>query len=127
MTREELTRLFPHASEQFLRRNATDDPARSDSARAMPIAEPPASNGALATRQAQARDTRKRIVRLTSYRVRLLDTDNVCGKFHTDAIRYCGAGILPDDAPDRCEIFTSQIKVATKAEERTRIVIELLP
>jgi hypothetical protein len=127
MTREELTRLFPHASEQFLRRNATDDPARSDSARPVPVPESPSVNGALATRQAEARDTRKRIVRITSFRARLLDDDNVCGKFHTDAIRYCRAGILPDDAPGCCEIITSQIKVATKAEERTRIVIELLP
>tara|TARA_R110000868_G_scaffold394400_1_gene665725 strand:- start:1510 stop:1917 length:408 start_codon:yes stop_codon:yes gene_type:complete len=82
-------------------------------------------NEPLADDRAQAGHSGKHIVRVTSYRVRLLDEDNLCEKFHIDALRY--SGILPSDAPDRTRIITSQEKVRTKAEQRTEISIELIP
>lgn len=124
MTADELRKLFPHASENFIKQNTADGASRSERASPVPVAEPAPSNGPLAACPAQAPDSGKRIVRITSYRVRLLDTDNCIPKWHVDAIRYCGAGILPSDAPDRCEIITTQRKVAHKTEERTHILIE---
>lgn len=67
-------------------------------------------------------DSGKYTVRVTSFRRRLLDADNLAEKYHIDALRY--AGILPSDAPDRCEIITSQVRVKSKEEELTEISIE---
>jgi hypothetical protein len=74
---------------------------------------------------AETGDSGKHLVRVTSFRVVLLDEDNLCEKYHVDALRY--SGLLPSDAPGRCRIITSQEKVAHKADERTEIVIELAP
>ncbi len=69
-------------------------------------------------------DTRKRLVSVVSYRRRELDEDNLCEKFHVDALRY--AGILPSDEPGRCHIVTTQKKVRHKKEERTEITVTLI-
>ena len=75
--------------------------------------------------RAQANHSGKYFVRVVSYRVVLLDEDNLCEKFHVDGLRY--AGLLPDDAPGRCRIITTQEKVRTKAEQRTEIQVDLMP
>jgi hypothetical protein len=48
-----------------------------------------------------------------------LSEDNLCEKFHVDALRYLG--LIPDDAPKVCKIETSQIEVQNDAEEKTAI------
>ena len=75
--------------------------------------------------RAKANDSGKFFVRVVSYRVNLLDEDNLCEKFHVDCLRY--AGLIPSDAPDRCRIVTTQEKVAHKREERTEISVDLIP
>jgi hypothetical protein len=70
--------------------------------------------------QTQAQDPGKHIVRVTSYRARLLDEDNLAEKWHVDALRY--AGCIPDDAPAQTHIEVSQVKVAKK-DQRTEIEI----
>lgn len=122
MTADELKTLFPHASAQFIRTNASDRAPRPAST---PEPKRRAGDGPLGAPQAQASHSGKYVVRVTSFRVRLLDTDNLVPKWHVDALRY--AGVLPSDAPDRCEIETKQKKVSAKAEERTEILIEKLP
>jgi hypothetical protein len=62
------------------------------------------------------------IVRVISYRRRLLDEDNLCPKHAIDALRYCGW--LPSDAPDKCHIETRQVKVKGKENEFTELTIE---
>ena len=89
-----------------------------------PVVEHGPHPRALATPQAQAKDTRKRFVRVVSYRVVLLDEDNLCEKFLVDALRYAGA--IPGDSPDRCRIVTTQEKVAHFDEERTEVTVDLL-
>lgn len=83
-----------------------------------------ACNEPLETHQAKKSDSGKYRVCCTSFRRRLLDEDNLAEKYHVDACRY--SGLLPDDAPDRCQISVSQVKVKTKEEEKTVIVIESL-
>lgn len=80
-------------------------------------------DGPLAAPQAQASDSGRYLVRVVSYRTRLLDEDNLAEKYHVDACRY--AGLIPTDSPDRTTIHVSQEKVKTKAEERTEIMIQL--
>lgn len=62
------------------------------------------------------------------YRVRPLDEDNPMVKWAVDAVRRWrwpnGLGIMPDDAPQYLrECSHKQIKVKTKSEERTTIII----
>ena len=78
-------------------------------------------NEPLAAHKDKATDPGKFIVRVTSYRRRLIDYDNLAEKYHIDALRY--AGLIPSDAPDACAIITNQIKVKTKEEELTLIEI----
>ena len=122
MTREELKTIFPHASETFLADNA-DRTVSSKRPISAPVLERDLRDGALATRQAKEADTGKFFVRVTSFRRRLLDEDNLCEKYHVDCCRY--SGVLPADSPDRTSIQTRQEKVRTKAEERTEI--EVIP
>lgn len=58
---------------------------------------------------------------IVSYRKRLIDPDNLCGKFHIDALRYCG--VIEDDTAKHVVIEMSQEKV--KRDERTEI--EIIP
>lgn len=62
-------------------------------------------------------------VRITSYRRRLLDWDNLAGgcKYFCDCCTY--SGLIPGDAPDQITLEVSQVKVKTKQEERTEITI----
>lgn len=83
--------------------------------------EPASRNDPLATPQVKGANPPKFLVRVTSYRTRLLDEDNLAEKYHIDTCRY--AGLLPSDAPGKAQIKTSQKKVGSKAEERTEIEI----
>jgi len=60
-------------------------------------------------------------LRITSFRRRLLDEDNLVGKWFTDCCRY--AGYIRQDTPDAISYSIRQIKVKTKQEERTEIEI----
>lgn len=71
----------------------------------------------------EARHPGKHLVRVTSFRRRLLDPDNLCPKFHIDTLRY--AGCIPGDSPAEIEITTGQAKVARKEDERTVIEITI--
>lgn len=66
----------------------------------------------------------RRVVRITSYRRRLLDFDNLAGgcKYFLDCCKY--AQLIPDDRPEDIILEVSQVKVRTKTEERTEITIE---
>lgn len=130
----DLSQRFPQASTSFLRLNGFANippapvepaPLPTDSVPPTPKPKRSARTRSLATSQAQKGDTRFRIVRVKSFRVRLLDSDNLVPKWHIDSLRY--AGILPSDAPDRARIETSQEKVRSKAEERTEIEILITP
>jgi len=83
-----------------------------------------AKNAALPKAQTKVRDCRRFLVVITSHRRRLLDEDNLCGKYHCDLLRY--AGILPSDAPGQTQIQNRQIKVAKAEDECTEIEVTLL-
>ncbi len=118
MTETALKSLFPNASEAFIRANS-DLPVGRSRSNAKP--EPVACDAALGASQVQKGTGAKFLVRLRSFRRRLLDEDNLVGKFHTDLCRY--ASIIPDDAPGIAEIKVSQTKVGSKEKEFVRIEI----
>jgi Holliday junction resolvase RusA-like endonuclease len=70
----------------------------------------------------ETRSTRTHL-RITRYSTRPLDCDNYAGgcKPIIDQLRY--AKLIKDDSPEDIEVEFKQIKVKTKAEERTEIEI----
>jgi hypothetical protein len=74
------------------------------------------------THQAQKINPGRLRVIVKSFRLRLLDEDNLAEKFHVDALRY--AQVIPEDSPDKVSIIATQEKVKTETEERTEITIE---
>lgn len=68
----------------------------------------------------QASGSRRRVLRFTAFRTRLVDPDNNVFKWECDALRY--AGILEDDTAAHVEIITKQVKVRHRAEEGVEIV-----
>jgi len=71
----------------------------------------------------QAKDSsiRRCIVEIVSFRKRLLDIDNLCPKFHVDALRYLG--LIPGDSPDLIDLRVRQEKVKRDFDVRTQITI----
>lgn len=104
--------LFPNASKAFLNANSRASGSKPEQA---------FCDESVATNEGETKYPKRRLIRYTSYRCRLLDEDNGCTKYFTDALRYCG--IIADDAPDQLEIQVRQEKVRHKADEKT--VIEL--
>lgn len=109
MTRNELTRRFPKASEAFIQANCS----------AAPELERSAGDEPLEKKEVQGQSGNRFLVRVTAVRKRLLDEDNLCEKYHVDLCRY--AGVLPDDAPGQCQIETRQRK-AEKGEAEHSVI-----
>ena len=116
MSREEIIKRYPRASESFIRANLSD----GDSGAVAKLESNP-RNAPLAKKEVQRPTGERFLVRIEGRRKRLLDVDNSCEKYLVDLIRYCG--VIPDDAPDKCEIEVSQTKC--KKGEQEEITIEV--
>lgn len=81
-------------------------------------------NEPLEKNKVEKRDTGRYVISIIAVRKRLLDTDNLCAKFHTDALRY--SSIISSDAPDKTTITTTQRKCENGEEEHIIITIEYL-
>lgn len=116
MTEHELRRRFPNASASTIKRNKTGGAASSPKPEQVILDEP------VAEKAGETKDSAPIHVSIRSYRRRLLDPDNACPKYFIDCLRY--SGLIPDDRPEDITLQVSQVKVKTKAEERTEITIE---
>jgi hypothetical protein len=114
-----LNELFPRASKDFLKLHGLSN--LSDRPPSRPIVERLTSPRPLAKAKAQKPDTGRVLVRVVSYRRRLLDEDNLSEKYFVDCCRY--AGLIPGDGPEQTKIEVSQVKVVRKEEERTQLTI----
>jgi len=97
---------------------------RADSAGGAPpraVVEQVVCNESVATATREAPNTGRFRVRITGYRRRLLDPDNLCAKYFVDCLRY--AGLIPNDREQDITLEVGQIKVAKKENERTEILI----
>lgn len=124
MNRDELLARFPNASPDFILRNARDaggTAVQPDDTGPTPKLERNSRDGAMGAVQSQEGIGRRFLVRVKSYRKRLLDEDNLCEKYHVDLCRYSGA-LLGDEA-GRTKIEVCQEKVGSKEPER--VVIEI--
>lgn len=115
VTGERLHELFPRASKSFLQINR---PVSSPKSKQVVRYE---SVGKIKRKK---ENPKSRVLRVTSYRRRLLDVDNLCPKWFVDSLRY--NGIIEDDSPKYIDLQIRQEKVKTKQEERTEIEIEAL-
>lgn len=62
-------------------------------------------------------------ITVVSYRSRLCDADGISAKAAIDGLVHCG--ILADDSPEYVrEVRYLQVKVKSKEEEETRLIIE---
>ena len=125
----DLAERFPNASQTFLRLNglapATSTLLHPKPAPAATVVERRPRARALGKKKDDGSNTVRFLVRVTSFRVRLLDEDNLCEKYHVDCCRY--AGVLPDDTPEQTRIEVRQEKVRSKEQERIEITITKLP
>ncbi|AMV30866.1 hypothetical protein VN12_02035 [Pirellula sp. SH-Sr6A] len=81
-----------------------------------------AGDESLATRKGPAFSSRVRIT-IVSYLARLRDADGTSGKAAIDGLVH--AGVIADDSPKYVEeVCYRQVKVKTKAEQKTQIIIE---
>lgn len=92
---------------------------RRVSCRAKP--EPAICHEPVAKKAREDSNPKSTCVGITSFRRRLLDPDNCIPKYFIDGCVY--AGILHGDSPDKITLEIRQVKVKTKAEERTEIEI----
>lgn len=115
VTGEKLHAIFPRASKSFLKINR-------------PISGPKSKQvvryESMGTVKRKKENPNRSIVRVTSFRRRLLDFDNLCPKYFVDSLRYCD--LIEDDNPQHIDLQIRQEKVKTKQEERTEIEIETL-
>lgn len=103
MTRNEILRRLPNASESTIRKNLS----LGDSG-PVAVVECNPGDAPLAAAEVQKAATGRFLVRVTAYRKRLLDEDNLCEKYHVDCLRYCG--VLPGDEPQKVKIEVHQVK-----------------
>ena len=98
-----------------------EEDIRTDHPRPAAELEPGAGHEPLAAVEVQAKAGPRFLVRVKSFRRRLLDEDNLMEKWTVDTLR--NACVVPDDAPGTAHIEVSQEKVGSKDEER--ILVEV--
>jgi len=130
MTPDELRKVqdkYPVSTSVARLNTEAPSPDRADQDRALgpkpPVTQPAVLPPAPQKVPHQKSHPARFLVRLTDYRVRLLDEDNLCPKYHVDTCRYCD--YIPTDAPGRCKIEVRQEKVFNKKD--IRVEIEIVP
>lgn len=115
MNRAQLKQILPRASEETILLNS--DVGLQDT-------QPQRSvrNESLAKKKREAKSSRRIIVSIVSYRNRLTDPDNLCGKFALDSLRY--SSLLHDDREEDIVYQISQKKTLSRKEEKTLITIQ---
>jgi hypothetical protein len=100
---QSLKRILPRASHAVIQLNSEPSSAESEHS---------AGSRSLAKAKTKNKGAGKCIVRITSYRTRLCDPDNLVGKWHLDSLRY--ARILHDDRPEDITYTITQKKSCTQ-------------
>jgi len=116
MTRDAIKKLYPRASEAFIRANLDAGDTGPDA-----VVERPAIHEPLAANQGEEGATGKLFIRFVSVRKRLLDPDNLAEKWLLDCLRYCRA--IHGDEPEKISIETTQRKAAKGETEHTEIAV----
>lgn len=127
-----LKKLFPNASASVLAANSSDYGTGQPDAQVLGSVRHPkpkpdpktALEGVAARKEEGLRDRSRRVkIRITGHRCSPLDPDNFAGstKDIIDALR--SARLIPGDEFWQIVLETDQVKVATKKEEGTEVII----
>jgi hypothetical protein len=124
MTANEIRARFPQASAAFLARNAETGQAdiQPDHSGQAPFVERHPGDGAVGEVQVQKGVGGHFLVRVEATRVRLIDEDNLCEKYHVDLLRYASGGAL-GDSPATTHIEVAQQKAGKGEPEEVRIEV----
>jgi hypothetical protein len=123
----QIARLFPNASKSVLAANAADygesQPCPDlDSRNGSSVPECPDDQALALVRPAQEAVEGRIIVRITVRKCRALqDADNTMVKPLVDQLRY--GGIIPEDNPGVIKLEVEQVRVKTKGEEGTEVIV----
>ena len=109
--RFKIQQLFPNASKDFIARNSPQ----------AAVVESDIRTPSLGEKKAERPNSSRFLVRVTSFRRRLLDEDNLCEKYHVDLCRY--ANVISCDSPDKVKIEVGQEKVGSKEIEKTLVEV----
>lgn len=124
VTLDELKKLFPNASQQFLHANsnATPPPKVSPTVIERDVEDEP-----LASEQGKGKSIGRVEVRLIRRSTKILDVDNAYGscKWLCDALRF--EGVIRDDDPESIHLIVSQEKVHTRKEVGVEVIITPIP
>lgn len=120
MTRAEVLKYYPNATESFIRRNLNS---------VCPVSNPkpqlaPERQDCVEDHPRKSEGQGRARVVIESRRARICDADNLYCKAILDAIRY--AGLIADDSPEHIELTVRQTKVKKKDEE-TVVMIQRIP
>ena len=119
MTRNDIIKRYPRASESFIKANLDADHSGQDA-----VLERPARHESLAAHKGEEGTAGRIFIRFVSVRKRLLDPDNLSQKWLLDCLRYCQ--IIDGDEPEKISIETTQRKAIKGEIERTIIEITAL-
>lgn len=112
MNEQTFRQLFPNSSKDVLAANR----GLLDT-----IPQPSLCDEPVATQGREDQNPTRCVVRITSFRCRPVDPDNLCPKFFVDALRFAGA--IHDDREKDITLEVSQRRVAKKSQECTTIEI----
>jgi len=116
MTRNEFIRRFPNASESAIAANCSYSPSSGAELKSSPGDE------SVAEASGENPCATKCLVRITSFRLKLIDGDNLHAKAFVDSLETAGA--IFKDSPEYCEVKVDQLKVDYPWQEKT--VIEII-
>ena len=116
MTRDEIRRLFPNASQSTFRANDQADCPRQNT-----VLEPNFRVESLASHPPQKGAAGRILIRMVSVRQRLCDPDNLSCKYLLDSLRY--VGLIPGDEPEKIKLEVDQRRTEKGESEHTTIEI----
>ena len=123
MTRNEILRRYPNASESFVKANLDPESAGTNT-----IMERSDGNGTERENAIEAGAAGKLHIKFISVRKRLCDPDNLAVKWLLDALRH--SGVILDDSPDKISLEVTQRKCGRRRfgigeNEKEHTVIEI--
>lgn len=120
MTREEILKLWPNATESTIQRNLDAGSVASNA-----IVEQSSQANPAAADAGEVAYQGRCLVGITSFRRRLCDERNLYDKHFVDALTEAGAFV--DDSPKYVQVIVGQVQVEHAHEERTVIVLNPCP
>lgn len=116
MTKNEILRRYPRASESFIKANI-----ETDSVPSRTIPEYDIRKALHDVGKNETRSMGRCLLSFTCYRTKRQDPDNAVVKWFVDALRR--ARLIQDDTEEDIELKIKQVKCKTRKEERTEIEI----